>query len=98
MYQCSSILTGSPIGTADITNGRSIPQELMAIVPALPSLPVQPLLLASEREYGMFERFKQFPSVLVPFEYESDDHLLANLTSRVIAPAEEKAKDLAGRR
>src|SRR5262249_38735213 len=40
---------------ADITDARSIPQELAVIVP---NLPLQPLLLKGSAEYGMFEHFK----------------------------------------
>ena len=61
----------------------------------LPSVPVQPLLLASQREYGMFEHFKRFPWVLPAFEYEGGDHVIASLNSHVIGPAE--AKEQTGR-
>ena len=82
---------------ADITDARSIPQELMAIVPTLPSVPVQPLLLASQREYGMFEHFKRFPWVLEPFLYNDQDGLLAAITEKVIGPAEVMVRKQTGR-
>jgi uncharacterized protein YjbI with pentapeptide repeats len=82
---------------ADITDAKSIPQELMAIVPNLPSVPVQPLLLSSKKEYGMFEHFKRYPWVLEPFLYEDQERLLAAITEKVIGPAEAKAKGQTGR-
>jgi uncharacterized protein YjbI with pentapeptide repeats len=79
---------------ADITDARSIPQELMAIVPTLPSLAVQPLLLASQHEYGMFEYFMRFPWVLPVYLYQDQTCLLASLNEHVITPAEQKAQEL----
>ena len=73
---------------ADITGARSIPQELQAIVPNLPNVPVQPLLLSSEKEYGMFEHFKNYPWVLQEFSYTDKLDLIANLESRVVLPSE----------
>jgi hypothetical protein len=81
---------------ADITEAKSIPQELQAIVPDLPSVPVQPILLASHYEYGMFEHFKRYPWVLSTLLYGSNDELLDVLEEKVIAPAEAKAKELLG--
>jgi uncharacterized protein YjbI with pentapeptide repeats len=73
---------------ADITAARSIPQELSVIVPQLPSVPVQPILLATESEYGMFEHFRRFSWVLPVVLYESQEELLRSLETRVLEPVE----------
>ena len=79
---------------ADITDAKSIPQELTTIVPNLPSVPVQPLILASQQEYGMFEHFKRYPWVLPVYRYTDEFNLLQSLQEKVITPAEQKAKEL----
>ena len=73
---------------ADITDAKSIPQELAVIVPDLPSVPVQPLLLEGSAEYSMFEHFKRYPWVLETYRYLSSERLIADLGERVIDPAE----------
>ena len=80
---------------ADITEPRSIPQELQAIVPDL-AVPVQPLLLeGSTGEYGMFHDLKRkYHWVLAVHRYGDLNDLLASLGEQVIAPAEAKAKEL----
>ncbi len=80
---------------ADLTGARSIPQELTFIIPAFPSVPVQPLLLSSQSEYGMLEHFTKFPWVLPVYKYSDLPHLLTSFKKRVIDPAEQKAQKLA---
>ena len=75
---------------ADITDPRSIPQELSMVIPDLPSVPVQPLLLEGSTEYGMFEHFKRYPWVLETYRYPSSEHLIAGLAEHVIGPAERR--------
>jgi hypothetical protein len=82
---------------ADITDAKSIPQELMTIVPNLPSVPVQPLILNSQHEYGMFEHFTRYPWVLPAYHYSDQMSLLQSLKENVIDPAEQKAQELAKR-
>src|SRR6516164_3928204 len=81
---------------ADITDAKSIPQELGVIIPDLPSVPVQPLLLEGSDEYGMFEHFKRYPWVLKAYKYPSPEHLIAGLAEHVIGPAEEYARSVGG--
>ena len=79
---------------ADITDAKSIPQELAVIVPDLPSVPVQSLLLEGSAEYGMFEHFKRYPWVLETYRYPSSKRLIASLGERVIGPAESYAQSV----
>jgi hypothetical protein len=81
---------------ADLTDAKSIPQELQRIIPNLPSVPVQPVLQASTKEYSMFEHFTRYPWVLETYWYESLEGVIASLTEKVIAPAELKANELLG--
>jgi hypothetical protein len=73
---------------ADITDAKSIPQELGVIVPSLPSVPVQPVLLEGSGEYSMFEHFERYPWVLETYRYPSSEQLIADMGERVIDPAE----------
>jgi hypothetical protein len=81
---------------ADITEARSIPQELMVIVPDLPSVPIQPLLREGASEYGMFEHLRRYPWVLKEHLYSSTRELIADLSEKVITPAETKVRELRG--
>jgi uncharacterized protein YjbI with pentapeptide repeats len=82
---------------ADITDPRSVPQELMRIIPQLPSVPVQPLLLANTETWAMFESLRRFPWVLEPHVYDDVPTLLKRIDNKVISPAESKVRELTGR-
>jgi len=79
---------------ADITNPRSIPQELVSIVEQLPSLPVKPLLQLGSQPWGMYEHIKRYPWVLEIYKYRNLKSLLGSIGERVIAPVEEKWAEL----
>jgi hypothetical protein len=82
---------------ADLTDAKSVLQELQAVVPLSPSVVVQPLLLASQEEPGMFDFIRKFPWVLDTHRYTDRTTLLLQLTERVIDPAEAKVKEISGR-
>jgi hypothetical protein len=76
---------------ADISDAKSVLQELRAIVPDNPSVPVQTIIDAAQVEPGMFDFFKKFRSFLKVYRYRNPGQLLADLDKRVIAPPEAKA-------
>jgi len=82
---------------ADITDARSIPQELMSIVPNLPSVPLVPLREISAQEFSMFSDFKAYPSVLEPLVYSNVEELVASIDKEMIAPVEARIKQEAKR-
>jgi uncharacterized protein YjbI with pentapeptide repeats len=81
---------------ADISDAKSVLQELRAIVPDLPSVPVQPIILEMQEEPGMFDFYRNRPSFLTVHRYADQEQLLADLGDKVIRPAELKALELRG--
>ena len=82
---------------ADLTDAKSVLQELQSIVPNNPSVVVQPLLLATEPQPGMFDFFRRYPWVLEPVRYRNRKALIVGLRADVIAPAEAKVRELTAR-
>ena len=69
---------------ADVTDAKSIPQELSVIIPSFPSVPILPILLKNEQVYAMYEHWEKFDSVLPIFYYENKSHLLSNLKVQIL--------------
>jgi uncharacterized protein YjbI with pentapeptide repeats len=73
---------------ADISDAKSVLQELRGIVPDNPTLPVQPIIAEGQEEPGMFGFFKRYPWFLDAHRYASPVQLLSQLSDRVIEPVE----------
>ena len=61
---------------ADISDAKAVLQELRAIVPDLPSVPVQPIILKMQEEPGMFDFYRNRPSFLPVHRYADQEQLL----------------------
>jgi uncharacterized protein YjbI with pentapeptide repeats len=61
METVSTLARLSRFVIADITDAKTILQELQGIVPTAPALPVQPILLSGQKEPGMFDFFRMYP-------------------------------------
>jgi uncharacterized protein YjbI with pentapeptide repeats len=79
---------------ADITDARSVPQELQIIDTHCRTVAVRLIKKRGEPEYGMLD-FRNSPwFVKGRYEYESIEDLITSIKENVIGPAEEKVKEL----
>jgi hypothetical protein len=83
---------------ADLSDPRSIPHELMSIVPDLPSVAVQMLILRGQSPYATVEHLTRYPWVRPLLEYSDDHDLLARFDKDVVMPAEALVAKLRGPR
>jgi hypothetical protein len=79
---------------ADISDPRSIPQELVSIVEQLPSVAVQPLLRKGDEPWGMYDHIKRYSWVLPLTTYTTQSGLVARLNALVLARAEAKVQEI----
>jgi uncharacterized protein YjbI with pentapeptide repeats len=81
---------------ADVSDAKSVLQELRGIVPNLPSVPVQPIIVSTQDEPGMFDYYRPYPWFLKTYRYATTHQLITDLNERVIRPAEIKVQELRG--
>jgi uncharacterized protein YjbI with pentapeptide repeats len=79
---------------ADLTDARSVPQELQIIDTHCRTVAVRLIKKRGEPEHGMLD-FRNSPwFVKGRCEYENAEELIASIKEKVIEPAEEKVKEL----
>jgi uncharacterized protein YjbI with pentapeptide repeats len=79
---------------ADLTDPRSVQQELTMIAPNV-VVAIQPILLAGQEPWSMFPDLARRSRGILPIQrYRDADDLLARLRTHVIGPAEAKRSEL----
>ena len=79
---------------ADLSDPKSVPAELQAIVPQFVSLPVVPIIEATQREYPVADDILRRQSVKPVVPYRDEAHLMAILDAQILAPAEKLYAEL----
>jgi len=79
---------------ADLKDAAEVKSELTNIASKLPSVPVQPLVLASSTEYVTSIDLRRYHWYLEPFRYEDLDDAIKSLPEMILKPAEAKVIEL----
>jgi len=74
---------------ADVTDAKSIPQELSHVIPFLPSVPVLPIILKNEKPYDLMEHWKPYPWLFSIFGYIDKNHLIENIETKILKPVDD---------
>jgi uncharacterized protein YjbI with pentapeptide repeats len=73
---------------ADITDAAMIREELDIITRSLPHVPIQPIILSSEKPYSSFEHIQNYPWVLKLFHYDNLEDVRKSFTEKIVNPPE----------
>jgi hypothetical protein len=73
---------------ADLTDAKSVPQELMAIVPLLPSVAIKPIIFKGDQTWSMFSDFFHYPWVLPLWRYGNLASVKGRVMKEIIRPLE----------
>ena len=80
---------------ANLTDAKSVLQELQAVVPTLPSVSVQLIIKRTEHEYGILDYIRSYQSVVSKtYEYETVEEVISSIQENIIAPVEAKLRQL----
>jgi ribosomal protein L12E/L44/L45/RPP1/RPP2 len=80
---------------ADLTDARSVNQEVDYIVENLPSVAVRLIRKKSARKYGMRDSdILRLSLVKDTYEYKNIEEVIDSIEAKIISPAEEKVKEL----
>jgi len=83
---------------ADFTSQSSTPLEALLVISGY-KVPFAPLILKKKKIFGMFHSLKEkYDWVLDPWVYNNKNHLLNNLTAKVIKPCEKKRSEYESRK
>lgn len=73
---------------ADITEPKSIIQEISSITKELPSVPIKPILLEGHEPWSMYDHPKRYPWLLPLYKYQSTEKLISSFKESVLDPLE----------